>query len=95
MGTMSATPTTTESDGVALHLEQQQGAAFPPSATSATPTPKHEVQIPSSQETTATSRARKATEQVRRERGEGLSESEEVVPKAALDATGKNDDQGT
>ena len=96
MGTMSApTTTTTDDDDSTTHLEQHSGTAFPPSATSATPTPKHEVQIPSSQGNTATERAKKATEQVRREHGEGLSESEEVVPKAALDATGKNDDQGT
>ena len=99
MGSMSAptTMTTTDDDGVAAHLQQHSATTLPPSATSATPTPEHsvQVQIPSSQGNTATERAKKATEQVRREHGEGLSESEEVVPKAALDATGKNDDQGT
>ncbi len=85
MGRMSAT---TEDNGAA-HLEYE-GGALPAAATSAVPTPEHEVR---GEETKGsdTERAKKATEQVRREHGEGLSESEEVVPKAALDATGKNE----
>ena len=86
MGRMSAT--TTEGDG-AMHLEYK-GGALPAAATSAAPTPEHEV-MGEERKGTDTERAKKATEQVRREHGEGLSESEEVVPKAALDATGKNE----
>lgn len=91
MGKMSAT--TTEDGGI-THLEYK-GGALPPAATSAAPTPEHEVKVPEERHGDDTERAKKATEQVRREHGEGLSESEEVVPKAALDATGNNDDEGT
>ncbi|KAK0513660.1 hypothetical protein JMJ35_004024 [Cladonia borealis] len=88
MGKMNAT----ENDDGSTHLEYSSGVALPPSATSAAPTPEHEVQIHERKGNIDTERAKKATEQVRREHGEGLSESEEVVPKAALDATGKNDE---
>ena len=90
MGKMNAT----ENDDGSTHLEYSSGAALPPSATSAapTPTPEHEVKVPEARKGTVTERAQKATEQVRREHGEGLSESEEMVPKAALDATGKNEE---
>ena len=85
MGRMSAT---TEADGAA-HLEYE-GGVLPAAATSAVPTPEHEVRG-EERNGNDTERAKKATEQVRREHGEGLSETEEVVPKAALDATGKNE----
>ena len=88
---MSATPEE-HNEGV-KHLENAEGgASLPPAATSAvpTPTPSHEVEPDSDgRKGNDTERAKQATEQVRREHGEGLSESEEVVPKAALDATGK------
>ena len=90
MGKMNATTTTTDNGDASTHLEYT-GAGLPPSATSAAPTPEHEVKVPEDGKGNVTERAKKATEQVRREHGEGLSESEEVVPKAALDATGKND----
>ncbi len=86
MGKMSAT--TLEDDG-STHLAYE-GGALPAAATSAAPTPEHEVRSEERQGND-TERAKKATEQVRREHGEGLSESEEVLPKAALDATGKNE----
>ena len=88
MRTMSAA--TTENDDGSTHLEYKEGGALPTAATSATPTPEHELRREESKgKGNDTERAKKATEQVRREHGEGLSESEEVVPKAALDATGK------
>ena len=88
-GVEGMSTTTTEDDGGAEHLENVEGAAsLPPAATSALPTPSHEVKT-DEKKGNDTERAKKATEQVRREHGEGLSESEEVVPKAALDATGK------
>ena len=89
MEKMSATTTTENHDG-STHLEYKEGGALPTAATSATPTPEHELRREESKGKNDMERAQKATEQVRREHGEGLSESEEVVPKAALDATGKN-----
>ena len=74
-------------DGTA-HLEHVEGGTLPPAATSAVPTPEHEVKG-EERKGDDTERAKKATEQVRREHGEGLSESEKMVPKAALDAPGE------
>ena len=87
MGGVGATTAMEDDDGGAQRLENVGGAAIPAAATSAVPTPEHEVKI-NDRKGDDTERAKKATEQVRREHGEGLSESEAVVPKAALDATG-------
>lgn len=85
-------------DQDALSPPDPSDAAIPASATSAIsdsqppPPPSSATNSPTSEPATGsdTDRARAAKQQVERDHGEPLSESEEMVPKAAHDATAAN-----
>ena len=86
-------------DQDALSPPDPSDVAIPESATSAIPESQNPPPPPSSTINPSTSRpatgsdtdrARAAKQQVERDHGESISESEELVPKAAHDATAAN-----